>query len=189
MKKLFLSIVVVLILGTGFLQAQELQLTRNGQITFFSSTQVEDIKAANNEVSSVINTKTGALQFVVLIKSFQFKKTAMQDHFNRKDYMDSNTFPKAEFKGTIIDLNKVDFKKDGTYAVTVDGALTIHGVTNKLKTNGTVSVKNGKLNASSKFNIKLADYKISVPAIVSAKVADVVEVTVSCNYEPFQPKS
>ena len=51
------------------------------------------------------------MQFIVLIKSFQFKKAAMQDHFNRKDYMDSDNFPKSEFKGAITDPGKVDFKK------------------------------------------------------------------------------
>ena len=45
-----------------------------------------------------------------------------------------------------------------------------------------------KSSASSKFKIKLADYKISVPAIVSSKIAEVVEVTVNCNYNPYQPK-
>lgn len=172
-----------------FLQAQDLHLTRNGQITFFSTTPVEDIKAANNEVSSVINIKTGAMQFVVLIKSFQFKKAAMQDHFNRKDYMDSDNFPKSEFKGTITDPGKVDFTKDGTYPVTVEGNLTMHGVTNKLKTTGLIMVKDGKISTSSKFKIKLADYKISIPAIVSSKIAEVVEINVTCNYNPYQPKS
>ena len=86
--------------------AQDIFITRNGQVTFVSTTPVEDIKAANNEASSILNTKTGAMQFIVLIKSFQFKKIIMQEHFNRKDYMDSDNFPKSEFKGTIIDLRK-----------------------------------------------------------------------------------
>ena len=169
--------------------AQDIFITRNGQVTFVSTTPVEDIKAANNEASSILNTKTGAMQFIVLIKSFQFKKIIMQEHFNRKDYMDSDNFPKSEFKGTIIDLRKVDFKKDGNYPVTVEGNLTMHGVTNKLKTSGVISVKEGKISSSSKFKIKLADYKISVPSIVASKVADVVEVTVNCSYDPYQPKS
>lgn len=169
--------------------AQDMYITRNGQVSFFSTTPVEDIKAANNEASSVINTKTGAMQFIVLIKGFQFKKTAMQEHFNRKDYMDSDNFPKSEFKGTITDLTKVDFKKDGNYPVTVEGSLTMHGVTNKLKTSGVITVKEGRISTSSKFKIKLADYKISVPAIVASKVADIVEVTVNCSYDVYQPKS
>lgn len=189
MKKQFIMFLLIALVSFYVPMAQDMYITRNGQVTFFSTTPVEDIKAANNEVSSVMNTKTGAMQFIVLIKSFQFKKTAMQEHFNRKDYMDSDNFPKSEFKGTIIDLSKVDFKKDGNYPVTVEGSLTMHGVTNKLKTSGVISVKEGRISSSSKFKIKLADYKIYVPAIVSSKVADVVEVTVNCSYDLYQPKS
>lgn len=186
LKFLFISFFLFLSFN---LIAQDIYLTRNGQITFFSSTAVEDIKATNNEVSSVLNKKTGALQFIVLIKSFQFKKTAMQEHFNKKDYMNSDTYPKSEFKGAVTDINKVDFTKDGTYTITVEGNLTLHGVTNKIKTPGVLSVKAGKVNATSKFNIKLQDYQISVPTIVTNKVAEVVEVTINCNYELYQPKS
>ncbi|HTH32608.1 MAG TPA: YceI family protein, partial [Lacibacter sp.] len=98
------------------LQAQDNYMTRNGQISFFSSTPLEDIKATNNEVASVINRKTGSVQFIVLIKSFQFRKAAMQGHFNSKDYMDSDRYPKAELKGSITNVSTVDFTKDGTYA-------------------------------------------------------------------------
>ena len=169
-------------------KAQENYMTRNGQISFFSSTPLEDIKATNNEVASVINSKTGSIQFIVLIKSFQFKKAAMQGHFNGKDYMDSDQYPKAELKGTVVNISSVNFSKDGTYPVTVEGTLTMHGVTNSIKTSGTISVKAGVISSSAVFNIRLADYKISVPSIVSKKVAEKVEVTVNCNYQPYQQK-
>jgi polyisoprenoid-binding protein YceI len=168
------------------LTAQDIHLTRNGKISFFSHTAIEDITAVNNEVSSTMNTKTGAMQFLVLIKSFQFKKAAMQQHFNSSDYMNSTQYPKADFKGMVKDLSKIDFSKDGTYPVLVEGNLTIHGVTNKISVNGTVTVRAGKISSTSKFAVKLADYKVSVPSIVSQKVAEVVDVTVTCTYEPYK---
>ena len=189
MKNEITLFVTVLLFVTVSVKAQDMHLTRNGQITFFSTTPLEDIKATNNEVSSVLNTKTGALQFIVLIKSFQFKKASMQQHFNQKNYMDSDNFPKSEFKGNITDLSKIDFKKEGVYPITVEGHLTMHGITNKIKTTGTVTVKDGKISTTSKFNITLADYKVSVPAFQASKVAEVVEVTVNCNYDPYQPKA
>lgn len=165
------------------LHAQENYMTRNGQISFFSSTPLEDIKATNNEVASVVNKKTGSVQFIVLIKSFQFRKAAMQGHFNGKDYMDSDRFPKAELKGNIANISAVDFTKDGTYPVTVEGTLNMHGVSNKIRIPGNIIVKENTITASSVFTIKLADYQISVPTIVSKKVAEKVEVTVNCNYQ------
>lgn len=168
------------------IHAQDIHLTRNGKISFFSHTSIEDIDAVNNEVTSTINTKTGAMQFLVLIKSFQFKKASMQQHFNDDDYMNSSVYPKADFKGTIKDMSKIDFSKDGSYPVVVDGNLTMHGVTNRIMVKGIITVKSGKISSSSKFAVKLADYKVSVPSIVSEKVAEVVDVTVTCTYEPYK---
>lgn len=183
------SLILFLFVSLLNAQAQENYMTRNGQISFFSTTPLEDIKAVNNEVASVINRKTGSMQFIVLIKSFQFRKAAMQNHFNGKDYMDSDRYPKGELKGTITNINTVDFTKDGTYPVTVEGTLSIHGVSNKIKTTGNIIVKGNSLTASAVFTIRLADYKISVPTIVSKKVAEKVEVTVNCNYQLYQPKT
>jgi polyisoprenoid-binding protein YceI len=184
-----ISFILILCSSLVKLQAQENYITRNGQISFFSSTPLEDIKAINNEVASVLNRKTGSVQFIVLIKSFQFRKAAMQDHFNGKDYMDSDRYPKAELKGTISNISTVDFTKDGTYPVTVEGTLSMHGVSNKIKTPGNIIVKGSNVTAAAVFTIRLADYKISVPTIVSKKIADKVEVTVNCNYQLYQPKT
>ena len=67
----------------------------------------------------------------------------MEEHFN-ENYMESNTFPKANFKGTITDLSKINFSKDGTYPVTVKGDLTIHGVTKNIEAPGTITISGRK---------------------------------------------
>jgi polyisoprenoid-binding protein YceI len=184
MKYLSLFFFIVLFAANSF--AQDMYLTRNGKITFFSHTNIEDIEAVNHEVTSTINRKTGDVQFLVLIKSFRFKKAAMQQHFNSDNYMHSDKYPKADFKGTIKDITAINFVKDGTHPVSVEGNLTIHGVTNKVTTTGTVSIKAGKISVTAKFPVKLTDYKVAVPAFTVSKIAQVVDVTVSCTYEPYK---
>ncbi|MFN9114096.1 MAG: YceI family protein, partial [Bacteroidota bacterium] len=184
MKKILFLLVLTFFAGNIF--AQEIHLTRNGKISFFSHTAVEDIKAENNQVFSSINTKTGALQFLVLIKGFQFKNASMQQHFNDVEYMNSSVYPKSEFKGTIKDLSKVNFSKDGVYPVQVEGNLTLHGVTNSIQTEGIIRIQKGKIESESKFKISLADYKIKIPSIVTAKIAESVDVTIRCAYEPYK---
>ena len=186
--RIFLLLLVALNFFLLHVQAQENYITRNGQISFFSSTPIEDIKAINNEVASAFNSKTGGIQFIVLIKKFQFRNASMQNHFNEKEYMHSDLYPKAELKGTITNLNKIDFTKDGTYATTVEGTLTMHGVSNKIKAAGTIIILAGTITATSVFNIKLADYKINVPSIVTIKIAEQVEVKLNCKYQLYQPK-
>jgi uncharacterized protein YcsI (UPF0317 family) len=40
------------------------------------------------------------IEFIVLIRSFQFEKALMQEHFN-ENYMESAKYPKATFSGNL----------------------------------------------------------------------------------------
>jgi len=180
MKTLFL-IAALSITALSTTQAQT-YLTKNGKISFFSKTSMENIEAVNNQVVSVLS-KTGSLQFSVQITGFLFKKALMQEHFN-EDYMESDKYPKATFKGTITDISKVDFSKDGNYTVSVSGSLTIHGVTNKVTIPGTISISGRKVNATSTFTVLVADYKIDIPKVVQNNISKTIEIKVDCNYQP-----
>lgn len=176
MKQVLLAAIASLVLvhsGTA-----QKYYTKNGSISFFSSTSMEDIKADNNQVMSVLNAQTGDMQFSVIVKSFHFKKALMEEHFN-ENYMESDKFPKSEFKGKVDNINAVNFSKDGTYPVTVSGNMTIHGVTKKVQTKGTVKVAGKSITLNSQFNVKPADYGIKIPSVAAGKIASSIQVTVA----------
>lgn len=166
----------------GSVQAQK-HMTRNGHIWFFSETPVEDFEAHNYQSTSIIDTETGDMAFVVLMKGFQFEKALMQEHFNEK-YVESDTYPKATFKGKINNLDAVNFNEDGSYPVTVSGTLNIHGVDQAIETEGLIEVSDGKIKASSTFPITLEAHDIEVPGMVRNKIAEVVDAHVDISYEP-----
>ena len=97
--------------------------------------------------------------------------------------MESAKYPKSTFKGTITDLSKISFDKEGTYTAMVTGDLSIHGVTKKVTAPVSFSVKDGKFSASSVFPISLSDYNINIPEVVRDNISNHIEITVSCNYE------
>lgn len=180
--KIIVFILITILTVTQATYAQS-YLTKNGKISFFSKTDIENIDAVNNQAVSVITPQTGSIAFSVLITGFLFKKSLMQEHFN-ENYMESAKYPKAGFKGTITDLSKVDFKKDGSYSVTVTGDLNIHNVTNKITVPAVIQVKGSKVSANTTFTVKLGDYKISVPKIVEGNISKTIEIKVDCNYVP-----
>ena len=179
MKKI--SLFIFLLAGIGA-KAQD-YLTRNGNINFYSHTAVEDIKASNNEVVSILSSATGAFEFKVAIKSFHFAKQSMEDHFNNSDYMDSEKYPKASFSGKISNLSAVNFTKDGTYNVAVEGNLTIKDVTKPVVAKGTIVIANGVLTAQSTFTVKRLDYHIVGESFVQKKLSEDIQITVNCKYE------
>jgi polyisoprenoid-binding protein YceI len=153
-------------------------MTRTGKVTFFSSTPLENIEAINNETACAIDAGTGDLVFQVPVKSFKFEKALMQEHFN-ENYMESDKYPKAEFKGKIANPGAVNFSKDGRYDVTGTGKLTIHGVTRDVSAPGTITVQGGNITAVSKFKVRPNDYGIKIPGVVADKVAKEIEVSIS----------
>ena len=184
MKRLSL---IILLVSVVLVANGQKYMTKNGFISFFGHTPMEDIKADNNQVSSILDISTGGLVFQALIKSFHFERALMEEHFN-ENYMESEKFPKAAFNGKITNISSVDFKKNGTYDVTVEGDLTIHDVTNKITAKGTIEVISDGINASSKFSVVPEDYKINIPGVVRDKIAKSLEITVSMKYTPLQTK-
>ncbi len=156
--------------------------TKNGRISFFSKANLENISADNNQVISVLNTQDKTLRFYLLINAFHFPKSMMEQHFN-SDYMESGKYLSSAFKGTITGINNVDFEKDGSYKINVDGSLQIHGISKNITGIGTISIKDGKLSATSVFKIILKDYNIEIPSIVINNISEQIEITVSCQYE------
>jgi hypothetical protein len=158
-------------------------ITKNGYISFFSHTPVEDINAENNQVAGVLDLTTGEMIFQVLIKSFHFEKALMEEHFN-KNYLESDKYPRAEFRGKINGPGKVDYSEKGSHNVTVQGDLTIRGVTKPVTANGTIQVTDEGIIADSKFNIAPEDYDITIPGVVREHIAKDVEITISMKYSP-----
>lgn len=181
MKRILM--ICFLISMSSALFSQTLFMTRSGQISFFSKTSVENIDAVNNEVTSILNTGTGEVVFAVLVKSFRFEKALMEEHFN-ENYMESDKFPKATFQGKITNLASIDFAKDGSYPVTIQGDLTLHNVKQPVNASGQLEVGNGKLILKGNFIVTLADYKIEVPSLVTEKISKTIDIRVNCNYEP-----
>ena len=157
MKKTILSLLLFTATCSVFAQKY---LTRTGEISFHSDAPLEKIEAKNKQVATILNTETGELAFKVLIKSFEFEKALMQEHFN-ENYLESDQFPNASYEGKITNLDAVDFASAGTYDAQTNGKLTIHGVTQEVTETGKVKVSNdGKIELMSTFNIKLSDYGI-----------------------------
>ncbi|MEO6038613.1 MAG: YceI family protein, partial [Saprospiraceae bacterium] len=182
MKNLSLLAALFLLLA-GPLAAQRF-FTRDAKVYFDATSPLEKIEATTKSGTCVLDTKTGKMEWKVLIKGFQMEKALMQEHFN-ENYLESSKFPNAQFKGSIINLSEVNFTQDGKYAAKVKGQLTIHGVTKEVDVTGMVKVNGGAITIASAFQILAADYGISIPALVRDKIAKEIKVSVEALLQPM----
>ena len=186
MTRTFFYLMVLMLIATNA-DAQK-YFTRTGKVAFFSEAPLEKIEAHNNQATSVMDITTGRMEFAILIKGFHFEKALMQEHFN-ENYLESDQFPKATFKGNITNIDAVDFTSDGEYAVNVKGDLTIHGVTKSIEAPGKIIIKEGQISGESSFEVKVADYNIEIPSIVKDNIAKMVLIDIKVNYEELKKGS
>lgn len=165
--------------------AQTKYFTRTGKIQFTSKATMEDIQATNKTVTAVLDSKTGAIQFSVQMKGFEFEKELMQQHFN-DSYAESDKYPKSEFKGTITNNSAINYKKDGSYTASIKGQLTMHGVTKEIVTTAVIRVSGNQLNTTASFTVPLSDYRIKIPAVVKDKVSGTITILVDCKLQPLK---
>ena len=164
--------------------AQDRYFTKTGKITLYSNAPLETIEALNRTAAAVLDTKSGAVQVAVLMRGFEFKKALMQEHFN-ENYVESNKYPKSEFRGSVVNNGDIHYTQNGTYKATVKGQLTLHGVTKPVEAPVIFTVQNGRITAVSTFSVLLSDYKISIPSLVKDKINNKVSVTIEAGMEPL----
>jgi polyisoprenoid-binding protein YceI len=185
MKRLFFLFGALIVANA--ITAQGKQFTKTGKINFDATVpkSPENIDGINKSVVCVVDTKSGAMQFAVMMKGFEFERALMMEHFN-ENYVESGKFPKAEFKGTITNNTAVNYTKDGSYPVKVKGKLTMHGETKDVEADGKITITGGKVNTTADFTVSFKDYKIDIPELVADKVSKTAKIKVDCTLEPLK---
>jgi polyisoprenoid-binding protein YceI len=156
-------------------------MARNGYVRFFSEAPLENIEAINQEGLSIFETSSNEIAFTIPIKGFQFEKKLMQKHFN-ENYLESEKYPNATFKGEIRGFSKTTGKQE----LTAVGEMTIHGVTREIFVDGVGYIDGDKIILEASFPIELADYKIKIPKVVLYNIAEVVDVTIKFEFVPYE---
>jgi polyisoprenoid-binding protein YceI len=164
----------ILTLSTLFVYGQQKFSIEKGSINFTSNAQLELIKAVSDKVQGLVDASTNQYAFTVDIKTFQGFNSALQrEHFNEK-YMESEKFPKARFSGKIIET--IDYGSNGTFDVRAKGDLEIHGIKQTRIIKSKITIKDGQIEIESRFMVPLSDHNITIPNIVSQKIATEIEV-------------
>ncbi|MBL7923328.1 MAG: YceI family protein [Bacteroidia bacterium] len=185
LHKLFTVSLLFFLTGTA-VSAQSVYLATGGNVNFFSETPLENIDASSQSMTAVLTSSTGEVMFTVPMRTFKFKKSLMEEHFNEK-YVESEKYPKATFKGKINE--GINWQRDTVAGVTASGTFTLHGVARDITEKGTLKVEDGKIYLSVNFLVALKDYNIEVPKVVTQSIAEVIKVSLHCTFVPYVKKT
>jgi len=166
-----------MLLVSGWSIAQEKMICKTGNITFEASVPAfEEVKATNKNVTVVLNPKTGEIASLALMKGFRFKVALMEEHFN-ENYIESDKYPKAIFKGKIENFNAGSLTASPKN-FTINGKLELHGKTVAVKTIAKMSQSGSGITLVSDFSVNASDFDISIPAVVKNKVSNKINIQV-----------
>jgi polyisoprenoid-binding protein YceI len=175
-------ILLICLFLVSFTNAQERFLTKNGMISFFSKTPIENIEAENNQVLSIVDVSNGQMAIAILMKSFMFEKALMQEHFN-ENYVESDKYPKAIFKGDILDFDKMVGLET---TASIKGNLTMHGVTNETTIEAVIKRTVDLVEMTGDFFINLSDFDVKIPSIVKNKISQKIKVSFRFQHKPYK---
>ncbi|OHX64900.1 YceI family protein [Flammeovirga pacifica] len=170
MKATKLTIVLFLFFLTSTF-SQTKYYTEAGNCKFSASVPAfEPIEAESKGLIGILDEKTGNIAAVIPINSFEFAIALMQEHFN-ENYLESNKYPKATFKGNIQNFIP---KQSGQYDY--EGTLQIHGEERTVKGSIEINFQDNHYDITTKLIVKPEDYKIKIPKIVYQKIAETVHI-------------
>ena len=157
-------------------------LSKEVHIKFTSEAPLELIKANSEKAGGVVDANNKNVAFSIDIDSFEgFNSSLQKEHF-RENYMETDKFPKAFFKGKIIE--DVDFTKNGTYNIRAKGIFTIHGVEKEKIVKVKMVLKGSTIDIETSFDVPLEEHNINIPKVVNQKIASIIRVEVKGTLKP-----
>ncbi|MFZ1686821.1 MAG: YceI family protein [Flavobacteriales bacterium] len=161
-----------------FCAGQEPGLLRvsRSAVSFISDAPMERIEARTSAASGVLDVRERSFAIQLPVRGFEgFNSPLQREHFN-ENYMQSDVFPNAVFKGRIIEA--ADLARFATYRVRAKGSLIIHGVERERIIECLVMVGAEGVRVTSTFDIVLSEHDVRVPRVVQQKISPRAQVNV-----------
>jgi polyisoprenoid-binding protein YceI len=176
------KLITASLLFIGTLLNAQVYSCKDGITKFTSEAPLELIKAQSNKTIGVLDCATKNVQFSIEIDSFEGFNSGLQKEHFRENYMETEKYPRATFKGKIIE--DVDFSKQGATVVRAKGVFNIHGTEKEKIVKVKLNIANKGISVESNFEVPLEDHNIKIPKVVNQKIASVILVEVKAELKP-----
>lgn len=169
-----ITIVLMVFLISSHLYGQK-YYTKTGDLKFEASAEAfEPVAAQHNETTAILETNTGQLAVLALVRGFHFRNALMEEHFN-ENYIESDKFPKASFSGIIEDFHSSVLKENKSF--TLRGELSLRGKSKEVVTKAILKQEGSDIHLMTTFIVSPQDFDIDIPKVVRNKIAEEITIT------------
>lgn len=184
---------------TGYSQKTFIADIKDGRniVKFESEAPLETIIGLTNRIGVTLKinpsdiTKNPKASVLVDVGSLKTGIDLRDKDMKSKSFLDVETYPTAEFTLTgFTDPSSIELKSGTKITVTVNGNLTIHGVTKQVSVPAVltyfaesedtkVRTKGNLLSVNTVFTIQMTDYGLTIPTLLFYKLQNEIKLTVS----------
>jgi polyisoprenoid-binding protein YceI len=170
---LFLYLII-----TGFATEQNVDKSQKNLVKFTSDAKIENFDGTTDKIDGYMYwdgddiLSKSQIYFEVDLRTID-TGIGLRNRHMREDYLETDKYPMTNFKGKLI---KADKTSSGSYNVTAEGNMFIHGVTKPLTINATMTPTGNGFRIKSNFEVKLSDYKIPIPQLMFLKISEIMKL-------------
>ena len=183
----FISVVSsLLLLLISPVLAQPASIQFKGDIKFISDAPMERIEgtapASGDFTIDKQNLSSITGKASVSVAGMKTGNDKRDEHLRAESWLDAKQFPEITFvvKSANQDGELTTKGDVSAGAVTLNGDLTLHGVTKSISTKADVKWKGDKYKLTATFQVALADYKVEgASGIIGSKVGKKIDISVA----------
>ncbi len=160
-------------------------VTTQGEAKFISRAPLLEFEGVSDKLQGLIDLDKNLVDFYIDLETLD-TGIELRDKHMRDSYLETATYPFAEFTGTFLRLP--DATALGTQSVTVTGTFRMHGIDQEITVDGELDFSDPEevqLHAS--WTILLSDYDIDIPKAVFYELDNEQEIVLSATLRPSSP--
>lgn len=173
---------LLLMLMTGRVWAQEQYEVKFGTVRFHSEAPHEMISAYSSKLKGAIDAESKSFKFDVHLNTFKGFNCPLLSFFFKTACTQTTAYATASFTGTVLD--ETDFSKEGEYYVRAKGKMKIQGREQYVFVKVHVVSREDKLVIDTSLPVAFEDYDIRVPKMFGKDVVNEVVVDVTATLIP-----
>lgn len=156
-------------------QAQQF-MADDGYVEFVSTAPLLEFKGVSDNLTGLIDLDTKMIDFYVDLNTLE-TGIRRRDRDMRNSYLETDTFPFAEFTGELISEFDPDLTE--TQRALASGTFQIHGVEREIEVEGTLTPNGDSLQLEASWVVRLEDYNITRPRVLFYELAEEQTVNIS----------
>jgi hypothetical protein len=158
--------------------------TANNEITFISRAETFlknfEFEGVTDQIDGYLYWQDDSLlwqnQFYFELQAGTFKTGIdKRDQDMRTMVLETEKWPVSAYKGSITSYEKIDTTVTAYHFIS-QGTLSLHGVDKTISVPGMLILNENQIEVSAYFSVLLTEYKMEIPSILVAKVANEIKI-------------